>query len=272
MISEGDCPYDATCDTSILIPPNESNSTAPLRIGIPEEYHVEGLSDEICQVWDEFAIELKNKLNWEVVKCSLPLTRHVIPCYSVLVAADVASNMARYDGIEFGSRIDENDILDGCTNVYKETRTLFLGDTVKRRILSGNYFSLKSNLDDFYVKALKVRRIVFNEFENCFVSNKLDALLTPVTLDVAPRYSEFVQKDMHKQSELQDVLTCSANLGGVPACSFPVKMSQKAKLPISLQLMSRFGNDMLLLETVKKVSKLTNFDYTELDEAIISYN
>ena len=244
-----------------------------MRIGIPDEYYVHGLSSEICDVWEFFAAEMKEKLNWEIVRCSLPSTRHVIPCYSVLVAADVASNMARYDGIEFGSRIDdvENYAMGSSPNIYKETRTKFLGDTVKGRILLGNYFSLKSNLDKFYITALKVRKLVFEDFQKCFESNNLDALLTPVSLDVAPWYSDFVQKDMREQSELQDVLTCAANLAGIPACSFPVKMSQKQTLPISLQLMGPFGSDLKLLNIVKRVSEMTSFDYSELDSTIQTF-
>ncbi|XP_075257872.1 glutamyl-tRNA(Gln) amidotransferase subunit A, mitochondrial-like [Convolutriloba macropyga] len=273
LVSKGSCIYDSTSDVSILSRGSENVSTRTVRIGIPDEYYVHGLSSEICDVWEFFAAEMKEKLNWEIVRCSLPSTRHVIPCYSVLVAADVASNMARYDGIEFGSRIDdvENYAMGSSPNIYKETRTKFLGDTVKGRILLGNYFSLKSNLDKFYITALKVRKLVFEDFQKCFESNNLDALLTPVSLDVAPWYSDFVQKDMREQSELQDVLTCAANLAGIPACSFPVKMSQKQTLPISLQLMGPFGSDLKLLNIVKRVSEMTSFDYSELDSTIQTF-
>ena len=176
--------------------------------------------------------------------------------------------MARYDGIEFGSRVDESSLETSGENIYASTRSQFLSQAVKGRIFAGNSFALKQNYDRFYLQALKVRNKVFLEFRSCFESNKFDALLTPMSLDVAPLHSDFTGMDSRAQVEKQDVLASGVNLAGLPACSFPVKLSDKSKLPLSLQLIAPFGNDYQLLNILQSVHKLVNFDYSVLDEKL----
>ena len=203
--------------------------------------------------------------------CSLPSTKYSIPCYSVLSACDVLSNMARYDGIEFGTRVDDSSVENSKESIYSLSRSQFFSNAVKGRIFAGNYFSLKSNYDQYYLKALKVRNKVFLDFKNCFEANDLDALLTPMSLDVAPLYSQFTKMDSRAQVEKQDVFSSGVNLAGSSACSFPVKVSDRSRLPISLQLIAPFGNDYQLLDILQKAENLINFNYSILDEKLAEF-
>ena len=201
----------------------------------------------------------------------MPSTKYSIPCYSVLSACDVLSNMARYDGIEFGTRVDDSSVENSKESIYSLSRSQFFSNAVKGRIFAGNYFSLKSNYDQYYLKALKVRNKVFLDFKNCFEANDLDALLTPMSLDVAPLYSQFTKMDSRAQVEKQDVFSSGVNLAGSPACSFPVKVSDRSRLPISLQLIAPFGNDYQLLDILQKAENLINFNYSILDEKLAEF-
>lgn len=157
----------------------------------------------------------------------MPSTEYSIVCYSILNQCEVASNMARYDGIEFGFRADEKHSTD---KLFATTRSIGFNDVVRNRILTGNYFLLtrfvknreftiqqnttffSRNYEKYFNKALKVRRLISNDFDRVF--EDVDLLLTPTTLTTAPLYSDFIKKTNRDQSAFQDYCTQPANMAG----------------------------------------------------------
>jgi aspartyl-tRNA(Asn)/glutamyl-tRNA(Gln) amidotransferase subunit A len=223
-----------------------------LRIGIPREYHCEGLLNETLDAWRMVADYLKD--NGAIVKeISMPYTSASIFVYTILNQCEVSSNMARYDGIEYGHRADDESSME---NLYGKSRAEGFNDVVKNRIFSGNYFILRKNYEKYFVKALKVRRLISDDFRKAF--KDVDVLLTPTTLSDAPLLRDFTQKHNRDQSAVQDFCTCPANMAGVPAISLPIKLSQN-NLPLSLQLMSPMFSEQMLLNVAKFIEDSVSF-------------
>lgn len=153
-----------------------------LRIGIPKEYFTDGLSEEVKDVWKTIA-RLLEEGGATISPVSMPHTDLSIVCYSVLNQCEVASNMARYDGIEYGYRAEED---SSAAELYAKTRSQALNDVVRSRILTGNYFLLEENHDEYFVKAMKIRRLIAEDFDRVWQS--VDLLLTPTTLTDAPTF------------------------------------------------------------------------------------
>ena len=192
--------------------------------------------------------------NGAIVKeISMPFTSASIFVYSILNQCEVSSNMSRYDGIEYGFRADDETNLE---NLYSKTRAQGFNEVVKNRILSGNYFILRKNYEKFFLKALKVRRLISNDFRKCF--REVDVLLTPTTLSEAPFLENFIKKHNRDQSAIQDFCTCPANMAGVPAISIPIKFS-KNNLPLSLQITSAMLSEQVLLNVAYFIEKSVNF-------------
>ncbi|XP_001655938.2 glutamyl-tRNA(Gln) amidotransferase subunit A, mitochondrial [Aedes aegypti] len=224
-----------------------------LKVGIPIEYHCEGLSDEVLTTWAKVADMLEDA-GASVHPVSLPYTSASIFVYSILNQCEVASNMARYDGIEFGHRSDE----DASTEqLYAKSRAEGFNGVVKNRILSGNFFLLRKNYDKYFEKALKVRRLIANDFDRAF--QEVDILLTPTTLSDAPRYSEFIQSNNRDQCAVQDFCTQPANMGGIPALSLPIRLSEQ-RLPISLQVMAPNFSEKRLFKVAKWIEEQVKFE------------
>lgn len=239
----------------------ESPSLRGLRIGIPEEYHPAGLSDEVSSSWQRIA-RLMEESGAIIVPCSMPHTRWSIVCYSVLNQCEVASNMARYDGIEYGFRADED---SSTEELYAKSRSLAFNEVVRSRILTGNYFLLAENYDHYFVKAMKMRRLIAQDFEHVWNSN-VDILLTPTTLSDAPSYKDYVQSDNQTQCSVQDFCTQPANMAGIPALSLPVEISRKG-LPLSLQLMAPYLHEERLLLTAKWIEQTVQFPRLRLKDS-----
>lgn len=224
----------------------------PIRIGIPIEYHCEGLHPEVLETWMKVA-DLLEEAGAQVEEVSLPNTASSIFVYSILNQCEVSSNMARYDGIEFGHRSDEN---ASTEQLYAKSRAEGFNDVVKNRILSGNYFLLRNNYDKYFEKALRVRRLISNDFTQAF--GKYDVLLTPTTLSDAPLYSDFVRSKNRDQCAVQDFCTQPANMAGIPAISVPIRLSSN-NLPLSIQLMSDNFNEKDLFTVAKWIENRVNF-------------
>uniref|UniRef100_A0A8V0YH51 Glutamyl-tRNA(Gln) amidotransferase subunit A, mitochondrial n=1 Tax=Gallus gallus TaxID=9031 RepID=A0A8V0YH51_CHICK len=231
-----------------------------LSIGIPKEYHVPGLSSEILAVWSKAADLFKNA-GAKVVEVSLPHTHYSIVCYHVLCTAEVASNMARFDGLEYGHR---SDMSKSTESMYAATRREGFSDVVRGRILSGNYFLLKQNYEDYFVKAQKVRRLIANDFVKVFGSG-IDILLTPITLSDAIPYVEFIKEDNRTRSTQDDILTQAANMAGLPAVNVPTALSERG-LPIGLQFIGRSFQEKQLLTVAKWFEKQVQFPMIQLEE------
>ncbi len=199
------------------------------KLGIPKEYKIEGLNSETQAQW-EIGIDFLKKEGAQIMDISLPHTSFALPTYYIIAPAEASTNLARYDGIKYGLRIKDSDL----NTQYKSTRGEGFGDEVKRRIMIGTYVLSAGYYDAYYLKALKVRQLISNDFTEAF--KKCDFILTPTTPNVAFGINE-------KQSDplemyLNDVLTVPASLAGLPAISVPSGLS-KDGLPIGLQIIAK---------------------------------
>lgn len=224
-------------------------------IGIPKEYLCDGLSSEMIDLWNSTSDQLAD-LGFIIKQVSLPHTKYSISCYSVLNCCEVASNFSCYDGIEFGHRSVENE--NSVEELYAQSRHEGFSETVRGRILAGNYFLLRENYEKYFVQALKIRRLISNDFDNVFNKDKVDLLLTPVTLSEAPSYKNWILKDNREQVSIEDFCTQPVNMAGLPAISLPCKLSQNG-LPLSLQLIGQQFKEFFMLSVAKKIEQ--NFDF-----------
>ncbi|XP_055587859.1 glutamyl-tRNA(Gln) amidotransferase subunit A, mitochondrial isoform X2 [Uranotaenia lowii] len=240
-------PYDC-----LQLPEAHAISLKGLKVGIPVEYHCEGLTDEVLKTWKKVA-DMLEEGGATVKNVSLPYTSASIFVYSILNQCEVASNMARYDGIEYGHRSDEN---ASTEQLYAKTRAEGFNGVVKNRILGGNFFLLRKNYKKYFQKALQVRRLLAEDFERAF--RVVDILLTPTTLSEAPTFEEFCQSNNRDQCAVQDFCTQPANMGGIPALSLPIRLSKRG-LPISLQLMGPSFSEQQLFQVARWIEKEVGF-------------
>lgn len=209
---------DATCLRKRFDPIEVSDadeiSMKNIRIGIPKEYHCNGLSKQVLDTWIKIADMLEDA-GARVVEISLPNTESSIFVYTILNQSEVSSNMARYDGIEYGYRTKE---WSSTEQFFAVNRQVGFNSVIKNRILCGNYFLLRKNFDHYYMKALKVRRAIRNDFERVFHNEdkkqNVDLILTPTTLSDAPLYSDFTESSNRDQCAVQDFCTQPANMAG----------------------------------------------------------
>ncbi|KAH8310844.1 hypothetical protein KR044_003206, partial [Drosophila immigrans] len=246
----------------LKLPEVEQIDLRSLRIGIPKEYHCDGLSAEVLETWTKVA-DMLESAGANVNQVSLPNTAASIFVYTILNQCEVASNMARYDGIEYGHRAaDER----STEQLYAQSRAEGFNQVVKTRILTGNFLLLRKNYDHYFEKALRVRRLIAEDFIKVFEAqqdaDKVDILLTPTTLSDAPLYKDFITLSNRDQCAVQDFCTQPANMAGIPAVSIPVRLS-KAGLPLSLQLMSNSFNEQLLLTVARWIEAQVGFDCLE---------
>ena len=223
-----------------------------IKVGIPKEYLCDGMSDEVIQTWGQIA-DILEENNIQVEITSLPHTPYSISCYQVLNPCEVASNMARYDGLEFGLRTDNN---ESTESLYANVRHHGFNDVVRGRILAGNYFLLKQNYDKYFLKALKVRRMIAEDFKKSF--KDYDLLLTPATLCDAPSIRDFMSSDNRTQTAKHDYCTQPVNLAGLPAATVPVKLSSKS-LPLSIQIIGKYGREDQVLSLAKFIEDIVQF-------------
>lgn len=249
---------DSTSIDEELRPAKEISDFRGLKIGIPTEYDCDGLSDEIRQLWRETADHLAN-CGAQVQPVSLPHNQYSLFCYLVLNSCEVASNFSCYDGIEFGSRkaLENLDDLESKLDQYSITRDQF-DDEVKQRIFQGNYFLLRENYENYFLRALKIRRLIIGDFERVFKELGYDLLLTPVTKTEAPRFTEYTDESNYERFALEDFCTQAVNMAGLPAISIPAKLSSNG-LPLSLQLIAPLYRDYDLLAASKLLERHFQF-------------
>jgi aspartyl-tRNA(Asn)/glutamyl-tRNA(Gln) amidotransferase subunit A len=209
-----------------------------LKLGLPKEYMIGGLNAEVKAAVDT-AVKKFQELGAEIVEISLPHTDYAVATYYIIATAEASANLARFDGIRYGARVDGNDLLE----LYSKTRGAGFGDEVKRRIILGTYVLSSGYYDAYYLRAQKVRTLIRNDFLKAF--EKVDAIVTPTTPTAAFKIGE--KSDDPLQMYLSDIFTISCNLAGICGVSVPCGFTESPKLPIGLQLLGKpFGEEILL--------------------------
>ena len=202
-----------------------------MRIGIPKEYRVEGLNKEVEKYWDE-AIAMLKARGAEIVDISLPHTKYALPTYYIIAPAEASANLARYDGIRYGLRVN-GEHLD---NLYINTRSEGFGKEVKRRIMIGTYVLSAGYYDAYYLKAQRVRRRIVEDFQAAF--EKCDLILTPTAPTPAFPIGDKSMQENPITMWLNDVFTVSISLAGLPALSLPIGLTSDG-LPLGLQVIGK---------------------------------
>lgn len=209
-----------------------------LKIGLPKEYFVKGMDPEVEAAVKNGVKELE-KLGAEVVEISLPNTDYAISTYYLIAPAEAATNLARYDGVSYGERAeDAADLVEMMT----KTRTQYLGEEVKRRIMIGNYALSAGYYDAYYLKALKVRRLVKEDYDKAF--KDVDVIICPAAPSVAYKIGEKISNPL--EMYLQDACTVPLNLAGLPGISVPCGYNRD-KMPIGMQIIGKALDEETIL-------------------------
>ncbi|MBI5024044.1 MAG: Asp-tRNA(Asn)/Glu-tRNA(Gln) amidotransferase subunit GatA [Candidatus Omnitrophica bacterium] len=238
--------YDERDSTSADLPvPDYTralvNDVKGLKIGIPGEYFVEGIDPQVRAAIGA-AIEVLKQRGATFHEISLPHTEYAIAAYYIVATAEASSNLARYDGVQYGLRRQPAGTRKTpLVDMYEETRDAGLGNEAKRRIMLGTYSLSSGYYDDYYLKGLKVRTLIKQDFDKAFL--KLDAIITPTAPTTAFKIGE--KADNPLSMYLSDVYTISANLSGIPAISIPCGFS-KERLPIGLQILAKPFDEAML--------------------------
>lgn len=253
------CGYDPKDSTSanIPVPDFEAALTGDIRgktIGIPREYRVDGMPQEIEALWARGADMLRDA-GAKVVDVSLPHTKYALPAYYVIAPAEASSNLARYDGVRYGRRAQLS-AGDGVTEMYERTRAEGFGDEVKRRVMIGTYVLSAGFYDAYYVRAQKVRTLIKKDFEEVFATG-VDLILTPATPSAAFGIGEMAAADPIEMY-LQDVFTVTVNLAGLPGVSVPVGLDGQG-LPLGLQLIGQPWEEGEMLNAAKVLEDAAAF-------------
>jgi len=241
-IISGNDPYDST-SAPLPVPDftkNLGHEIKGLKIGIPKEYFIEGMDKEV-EVAIKDAIKKLESLGATSVEISLPHTEYAVATYYVLATSEASSNLARYDGVKYGLRVEGKDLMD----MYVNTRAQGFGAEVKRRIMLGTFTLSSGYYDAYYRKAQQVRTLIKQDFEKAF--NSVDVIATPTSPTAAFKMGEKTSDPL--QMYLSDIFTISVNLAGVPGISIPCGFTSN-NLPIGLQIIGKHFDE----ETILKVS------------------
>lgn len=236
--------FDEKDSTSIDLPvPNYEasigKSVKGMKIGIPKEYRVDGMSAEITALWEKGIAWLKDA-GAEIIDISLPHTKYALAVYYIVAPAEASSNLARYDGVRYGLRVPGKDIIE----MYENTRSAGFGHEVQRRILIGTYVLSAGYYDAYYLRAQKVRTLIKRDFDTCFHAG-IDAILTPATPTPAFNIADQTLKNDPISMYLNDIFTVTVNMAGLPGMTVPAGLSSEG-LPLGLQLIGRpFGEETL---------------------------
>ena len=244
---------DAKDTTSVDLPVPDyeaaiGQSLKGMKIGIPNEYRVDGMPEEIEKVWQQGMQWLKDA-GAEIVNISLPHTKYALPAYYIVAPAEASSNLARYDGVRYGLRVDGKDIVD----MYEKTRAAGFGKEVKRRIMIGTYVLSAGYYDAYYLQAQKVRTLIKRDFEIAF-ANGVDAILTPATPSSAFGIADEDLASDPVKMYLNDIFTVTVNMAGLPGMSVPAGLDHKG-LPLGLQLIGKPFDEETLFKTAHVIEQ-----------------
>ncbi|PDT29887.1 Asp-tRNA(Asn)/Glu-tRNA(Gln) amidotransferase GatCAB subunit A [Rhizobium sp. L9] len=234
-----------TTSVDLPVPDYESvlgQSLKGMKIGIPNEYRVDGMPEEIETLWRQGIAWLKDA-GAEIVDISLPHTKYALPAYYIVAPAEASSNLARYDGVRYGLRVDGKDIVD----MYEKTRAAGFGQEVKRRIMIGTYVLSAGYYDAYYIRAQKVRTLIKRDFELAFDAG-VDAILTPATPSSAFGVADENLAADPVKMYLNDIFTVTVNMAGLPGIAVPAGLDHKG-LPLGLQLIGKAFDEETLFKT-----------------------
>ncbi|HRY06514.1 MAG TPA: amidase family protein, partial [Hyphomicrobiaceae bacterium] len=214
-----------------------------LKVGVPKEYRVEGMSDEIQALWDKGIAWLKDA-GATIHEISLPHTKYALPAYYIVAPAEASSNLARYDGVRYGLRVKGEDLID----TYENTRAAGFGKEVKRRILIGTYVLSAGYYDAYYLKAQKVRTLIKRDFDKAW--SDVDVVLTPTT--PSPAFAQGEKTGDPLAMYLEDIFTVTVNMAGLPGISVPAGLSGEGT-PLGLQLIGQPFDEGTLFRAAKVI-------------------
>ncbi|MDJ0937626.1 MAG: Asp-tRNA(Asn)/Glu-tRNA(Gln) amidotransferase subunit GatA [Kiloniellales bacterium] len=247
--------YDPKDSTSVNrpVPDYEAALTGDVRglkVGIPKEYRIEGMPEEIESLWRQ-GIDWLKAAGAETVDISLPHTKYALPTYYIVAPAEASSNLARYDGVRYGLR-EPGESLD---EMYEATRGAGFGAEVKRRVLIGTYVLSAGYYDAYYNKARRVRTLILNDFRQAY--EKVDVILAPTAPSEAFAVGE--KMDDPIAMYLNDVFTVPSSLAGLPAISVPAGLGAEG-LPLGLQLIGRAFDEETVLRVADVLEQAAGFD------------
>ncbi len=222
-----------------------------IKIGVPREYFVDGMSKEVKETIKEAISKVINE-GFEIVEISLPHTEHALAAYEIIMASEVSANLARFDGIRYGLDVGRG-VAKTIHDAYLENRGEGFGKEVKRRIILGTYVLSAGYYDAYYIKAQKIRRLIAEDFKNAF--QKVDAILTPTTPTLPFKIGEKIEDPL--SMHLSDIFTVTANLAGLPAISFPCGKS--GEFFVGAQILTKRFHEDLLFKVSKKLEKIWTF-------------
>jgi len=246
--------HDPLDSTSIEAPvPDYTRNLASgikgLKVGIPAEYFVEGMDKEV-EAAIEKALDILKDRGAELVEIKLPHTEYAVSVYYLVATAEASSNLARYDGVKYGLRADETELL----KMYKKTRDAGFGSEVKRRIMLGTYSLSAGYYDAYYKKASQVRTLIKNDFDEAFSS--CDVIVTPTSPTPAFKFGEKTADPLTMY--LSDIFTISCNLAGIPGISVPCGFTGEG-LPIGLQVLGKALDEETVLRTAYAYEEATDW-------------
>ena len=221
-----------------------------MKIGVPSEYVMDGMDGEVVALWEKGQAWLRDA-GAELVEISLPHTKYALPAYYIIAPAEASSNLARYDGVRYGLRVEA----DSLDDMYGETRAAGFGDEVQRRIMIGTYVLSAGYYDAYYLKAQKVRRLIKQDFDTAYET--VDAILTPATPTAAFPVGRKVDDPV--TNFLNDVFTVPANLAGLPGMAVPAGLNAEG-LPLGLQILGRPFDEATLYSIGRVIEDAAAFD------------
>ena len=221
-----------------------------MKIGVPSEYVMDGMDSEVVALWEKGQAWLRDA-GAELVEISLPHTKYALPAYYIIAPAEASSNLARYDGVRYGLRVEA----DSLDDMYGETRAAGFGDEVQRRIMIGTYVLSAGYYDAYYLKAQKVRRLIKQDFDTAYET--VDAILTPATPTAAFPVGRKVEDPV--TNFLNDVFTVPANLAGLPGMAVPAGLNAEG-LPLGLQILGRPFDEATLYSIGRVIEDAAAFD------------
>jgi len=255
LVLTGMSGHDSKDSTSVPRPAPDfeaelSQGVKGLRVGVPKEYRVDDMPAEIDAVWRR-GVEMAKAAGAEIVEVSLPMTKSALPAYYIVAPAEASANLARYDGVRYGDRVEGEDLI----GMYGATRGQGFGAEVRRRVLIGTYVLSAGYYDAYYKKAQRVRTLISRDFDAAF--QNVDVLLTPTT--PGPAFAVGEKEDDPIAMYLNDVFTVPASLAGLPAISVPAGLNDKG-LPLGLHVIGRAFEEGPMLRLAQAIEDAAAFD------------